>query len=129
MSEDPIKSQIEELGYRRLAVLVGTFALCVVAAGVVLGLVIKHGGDRPTSASVALVLAGLLLGYATSILTLSSRRVARNVLLAMGLSLSLVGFAMRTLFGWSYEMPLLLVVSPLFLPAGYIAGQIKAPRR
>lgn len=129
MDEDPVRSQIEGLGYRRLAAWVGMFALCVFAAGLVLGLVVKHGHNRPTSASVALVLSGLLLGFATSILTASSRRIARNALLALGLALSLVAFALRTLFGWSHEMPLLLTISPLLLPAGYVIGQIKAPRR
>lgn len=129
MNEDPIQSQIEGLGYRRLAMWVGVFALCVFAAGGVLGLVIKHGYDRPTSVSVASALSGLLLGFATSILTPSSRRIARDALVALGLALSLIAFAMRTLFGWSHEMPLLLTVSPLLLPLGYIAGQIRLPRR
>jgi len=129
MNEDPIRSQIEGLGYRRLAAWVGVFALCVVAAGVVLGLVVKHGGDRPTRVSVALVLTGLLLGFATSILTPSSRRIARNALVALGLALSVVAFALRTLFGWSHTLPLLLTLSPLLLPVGYVIGQVRVSRR
>lgn len=129
MDEDPIGSQIEGLGYRRLAAWVGVFTLYVVAAGVVLGLVIKHGHDRPTRASVTMVLTGFLLGYATTILTPSSRRIARNALVALGLVLSLVAFALRTLFGWSHALPLLLTVSPLLLPVGYVIGQVRASRR
>ena len=129
MNENPIQSQIEGLGYRRLAAWVGLFALSVIVAGVVLGLVVKHGHDMPTRVSVALVLSGLLLGFATSILTPSSRRIARNALVALGLALSLVMFGMRTLLGWSEELPLLLTISPLMLPLGYVIGQVRAPRR
>lgn len=127
MNEDPISSQIEGLGYRRLAVWVGRFALGVVASGIVLGLVVKHA-QKPTRASVALIFTGLLLGYATSILTPSSRRIARIALVALGLTTSLIAFTARTLFGWSQEMPLLLTISPLMLPLGYLIGASKAPR-
>lgn len=129
MREDPIRSQIEGLGNRRLAAWVGVFALSVLAAGFVLGLVVKHNSDRPTRVSVALVLAGLLLGFATSILTPSSRRIARSALMALGLTLSLVAFALRTLFGWSQTIPLLLTISPLMLPLGYMIGQVRASHR
>lgn len=127
-SNDPIRGQIEGLGYRRLAVWAGLFMLVVLAAGVVLGMVVKHSRDSPLSVSVALVLSGLLLGFATSILTPSSRRIARNALMALGLTLSLVTFLMRTLLGWSQDLPLLLTISPLMLPLGYVIGQIKTPR-
>lgn len=104
---------------------VGRFALYVLVAGIVLGLVVNHGRDGPTCASVALVLTGLLLGFATSGLAPESRGLARNALVALGLTLSLVAFGMRTLFGWNRELPLLLAISPLMLPLGYVIGQIK----
>ena len=125
VDDDPIPSQIEGLGYRRLAVWVGRFALYVLAAGIVLGLVVKHGRDAPTRASVALLLTGLLLGFATSILAPESRRLARSALVALGLTMSLVGFVLRTLFGWSMELPLLMTICPLMLPLGYVIGQIR----
>lgn len=125
MNQNPIRSQIEGLGYRRLAVWVGVYGLGVLVAGVVLGLVVKHAPDKATRLSVALVLTGLLLGFATAILTPSSRKIARNALVALGLTLSLTAFLLRVLFGWSHEIPLALTISPLMLPLGYVIGQMK----
>jgi len=45
------------------------------------------------------------------------------------LALSVVAFALRTLFGWSHTLPLLLTLSPLLLPVGYVIGQVRVSRR
>jgi len=128
MNQNPIRSQIEGLGYRRLAVWVGVYAIGVLVAGVALGLVVKHINDKSIRLSVALILTGLLLGFATSMLTPSSRKIARNALVALGLTLSLTAFSLRVLFGWSHELSLALSLSPLMLPLGYIIGQFRASR-
>ena len=128
MNEDPIRRQIEGLGYRRLAGCFGRFALMVLACGVAFGLTAKHASVG-TALSALCLITGLLLGMATSILASSARRVLLISFLIFGLALFLAVFALRTLFGASREYALMEAIAPLLLPAGYVVGQVKLPRR
>lgn len=127
MSEDPIRDQIEGLGYRRLAGCFGRFALMVLACGVAVGLAAKHASVG-TALSALCLITGVLLGFATSILASSARKALLLSFAIFGAALFLVMFAMRTLFGASQEYALLETTAPLLLPVGYVIGQIKSPR-
>jgi hypothetical protein len=127
MSDDPIRSQIEGLGYRRLAGCLGRFALMVLACGLVFGLTAKHASIGAALSALCLI-TGVLLGFATSILTPSARKALLISFVIFGLAFFLAVFAMRTLFGGSQEYALLEAVAPLLLPVGYVIGQVKVPR-
>ena len=128
MNDDPIRRQIEGLGYRHLAGCFGRFALMVLACGVAFGLATKHASVA-TALSALCLITGLLLGFATSILTSSARRVLLISFLIFGLALFLDVFALRTLFGESREYALMEAIAPLLLPVGYVVGQVKLSRR
>ena len=127
MSDDPIRNQIEGLGYRRLAGCAGKFVLVVLSCAFVIGLFAKHT-SKGVSLCVLWLASGLALGFATSILTPIARRILLTSFVFLGVVPFLWMFIMRTTLGASRELALLEAVSPLMLPGGYVLGGVVGRR-
>lgn len=124
MENNRIPNQIDSVATRRFAGCLGKLALVFAAAMAVLALVLRHSPDKPTRTAVALAVSGVVFGFGTSILTARSRVVLRNAFVVFAALAALAMFVFRTLFGYAEAFPLRLVLAPLFLPAGYLLGQI-----
>lgn len=127
MDNDPIERQIEGLGDRRLLGRAVVAALLVAAGGVAYRLVVRHSEDAPTRAVAALAVSGLLFGFATSSLAAKMRRLLAIALVILPLAVSTLLFALRTVLGWSAELPMRLVAAPLCLTVGFLIGHFARP--
>lgn len=125
MNDFRIAGDIESLGNRRMLGCLGRFLLVFFVALVVYAIAVKHTSDRSIRAAAALAVSGVILGFATSILTSQSRKLLIGAFVALPLVIAIVLFAFRTLFGMSHALPLRLVLAPLFFSAGFVAGQIR----
>ena len=127
MNNEPIERQIEGLGDRRLLGRAVATALVVAAGGVAYRLVVGHSEDAPTRAAAALAVSGLLFGFATSSLAAKMRRLLTVALVVLPLAVSVCLFALRTVLGWSAELPMRLVAAPVCLSAGFVIGHFTRP--
>jgi len=124
MDNDRIVSQIEQVGARRLAGCLARFALLLVACGVALGLVVRGSQAAPVRIAAVCVVAGLIFGFAASILTSAMRKLLRSVFVLPPLAAVLTMFVLRTLFGWDKELPLLGIISPALFSAAFLLAQV-----
>ncbi len=125
MKEDPIIGQIEGLGNRRLIISAAIWLLALLLGGIVLGLAANTTNDKATIIAIACAVSGLLLGFATSILTSSMRRLLKIVFISLGIFIAILLFASRTIGGYSSVIPLRLVATPLAFPIAFCIGQSK----
>lgn len=102
-----------------MLLLIGTFTLAFL---------LKHTHDKAIRVAIAFGFTGLLLGFATSFLTCTSRKLLMSVFTFIPLALSLGMFIFRTLFDCADKFPLKLVITPLFITAGFLLGQLRTRR-
>ncbi len=125
---DRIPNQIDNIAFRRLLGCLVKFVLVFLAGMAVFALVVKHTDDRGTRAAAAFAFGGLVFGLAASILTDRAQKLLLGVFIPMPIAAALCMFALRTLFGMSEELPLIVTLAPLFLPAGFILGRSRRKR-
>jgi hypothetical protein len=102
--------------------------LVLVLGGVVLGLVARHAHNRILTGAVALMLSGLLFGFATSFLTFRMRKLASTAFLISAIAASLAILIARTCCGWESKLPLEVVFVPFVFPIAFKLGQAKGNR-
>lgn len=101
------------------------WAAMFVAGIIALAIVMGASPNQSLRAAAAFAFTGLVLGFSTSFLTIGARRFLLVTFIAVPIVVSLVMFAMRTVLGYTDEYPLRLVVSPIFLSAGFVVGQVR----
>jgi len=123
MTRNRIPNQIDDIAARRLIGCVVKFVFVFLAGMVMFALIVKHAEDRGTRAAAAFAFGGLVFGLAASILTNRAQKQLLWVIVPLPPAASICMFALRTLFGMSDELPLMVTVAPLFLSAGFLLGR------
>lgn len=116
-----IANQIEGLGDRRLLGCFMKTLLILALGGIVLHMVVRQSEDTAKNLAVMLAISGLVMGYATSYL----RTVLKVVMATVPLAATFVMFVMRTVLGWSNDLPLLMTLAPLVFGIAFLIGQLR----
>lgn len=120
-----IANQIEGLGDRRLLGCFMKTLLILALGGIVLHMVVRQSEDTAKNLAVMLAISGLVMGYATSYLDPRMRTVLKVVMATVPLAATFVMFVMRTVLGWSNDLPLLMTLAPLVFGIAFLIGQLR----
>lgn len=88
-------------------------------------MVVRQSEDTAKNLAVMLAISGLVMGYATSYLDPRMRTVLKVVMATVPLAATFVMFVMRTVLGWSNDLPLLMTLAPLVFGIAFLIGQLR----
>lgn len=126
---DPIIHNIENIGNQRLLGCLLKWAMMFIVGAIALTLAMVAAPNQSFRATAAFAFTGLVLGaFSASFLTAGARRFLLVTFVTVPIVITLAMFVMRTILGHIDQYPLRLVISPLFLSAGFVVGQVRMLR-